>query len=84
MKKFEFTGEIKQIDTENGTVTLHRIKATATFGNVKRGDVGGWIESRENLSLDGEAWVADNAWVAGEARVAGDAQVSDDAQVLKR
>ena len=87
MKKFEFTGEIKQIDTENGTVTLHRIKASTTFGDIESGDIGGWIEKEENLSHDGNAWVAGDAWVSGDARVygkawvAGNARVSDHAQV---
>lgn len=65
MKKYEFTGETKQIGTINGTVTLHRIKASVTFGNIKSGDIGGWIEKKENLSHDG------NAWVYGDARVSG-------------
>lgn len=55
MKKYEFTGETKQISTINGTVTLHRIKASAAFGNIKSGDIGGWIEKKENLSYDGNA-----------------------------
>ena len=87
MKKYNFTGETKEISVENGTVTLYRIKATATFGNIKSGDIGGWIEKEENLSHDGDAWVAGDAWVTGDARVtdnawvAGDARVTDNAQV---
>lgn len=81
MKKYEFTGETKQISTINGTVTLNRIKASVTFGNIKSGDIGGWIEKKENLSHDGNAWVYDDAQVYGNARVYGNAQVYDDAQV---
>ena len=81
MKKYEFTGETKQINTINRTVTLHRIKASVTFGNIKSGDIGGWIEKKENLSHDGNAWVYGNAQVSGDARVYGDAQVSGDARV---
>lgn len=81
MKKYEFTGETKQINTISGTVTLHRIKASVAFDNIKSGDIGGWIEKKENLSHDGNAWVFGNAWVYGNAQVYGDARVFDDAQV---
>ena len=82
MKKYEFTGETKQISTINGTVTLHRIKASVAFGNIKSGDIGGWIEKKENLSHDGDAWVYGNAQVYGNARVFGDAWVYSSKHVL--
>ena len=44
MKKYELTSETKVI---NG-VKLHRIKALESFGNIKEGDLGGWIESEKN------------------------------------
>ena len=44
MKKYELTSETKVI---NG-VKLHRIKALISFGDVKNGDLGGWIESEQN------------------------------------
>jgi len=46
--------------------TLYRIEATrdiARFG-VRKGELGGWIESYENLS--GDAKVSGDAWVSGE------------------
>ena len=61
MKKYEFTGETKVIENGFEKVELHRIRAVDTFGDVKTGDVGGWIESEKCLSCDGEAWVYDNA-----------------------
>ena len=42
-------------------ITLYQIKAEMSFGNVAKGELGGWIEKKENL--DGE----------GDARVSGDA-----------
>ena len=81
MKKYEFTGETKQINTISGTVTLHRIKASVAFDNIKSGDIGGWIEKKENLSHDGNAWVFGDAQVYGDARVFDDAQVYGDARV---
>lgn len=78
MKKYEFTGETKI----HGVHILHRIRALIAIGTmVSPGDVGGWIESENNLSHDGDAWVCDDAWVHGNAVVRGDAVVRDNARV---
>lgn len=69
--KYEFTGETKSILG----CTLRRIRAIKDFGNVKKGDMGGWIENERNLSHDGNAWVADEACVFGNARVFGDVYI---------
>ena len=60
---------------------LYRIKALKGFRSVKKGSVGGYIESEQNLSQEGDAWVSGYAWVYGDARVYGDAWVYGDAQV---
>ena len=75
MKKYEFTGETKQIELLSRTATLHRIRAVVEFGFVKVGDLGGWIEKEENLSHVGKAWVCGDAEVWGNAKVCGDAEV---------
>ena len=77
MKKYELTTETLQF----AGCTLHRIKAVKDFGSVKAGELGGWIESEENLSQADNAWVYNNAKVFDKARVYGDAAVSDDAKV---
>ena len=82
MKKYEFTGETKQINLLFRTATLHRIRAVVEFGLVKIGDLGGWIEKEENLSHDGKAWVWGNAEVCGDAEVWGNAKVCGDAEVF--
>ena len=69
MKKYEFTGETKQVELLFRTATLHRIRAVVEFGLVKVGDLGGWIEKEENLSHEGKAWVWGNAKVCGNAEV---------------
>lgn len=69
MKKYEFTGETKEIRLLFRTATLHRIRATVAFGIVEVGDLGGWIEKEENLSHEGKAWVWGNAKVWGNAEV---------------
>nr|DAY62881.1 MAG TPA: Putative transferase, nesg, ydcK, Structural Genomics.38A [Caudoviricetes sp.] len=78
MKKFELTSEF--ITNIFGT-KLFRIKALIEFGNVKAGELGGFVEKEENLSQDGNAWVYDNARVYGDACVYGDARVCGDACV---
>ena len=88
--KYEFTGETKIVYGR----TLRRIKAIVAIGaTVAPGDIGGWIESENNLSMYGNAWVYDNAmvydnaivsgnaWVYGDARVFGNAWVSGNARV---
>ena len=81
MKKYEFTGETKEIRLLFRTATLHRIRATVAFGIVEVGDLGGWIEKEENLSHEGKAWVWGNAEVCGDAKVWGNAEVCGDAKV---
>ena len=82
-KKFELTSNFKVFLERK----LFQIKALVSFGDVKEGDLGGYIEKEENLSHDGNAWVYgnakvyDNARVCGDAWVCGNAQVSGDAQV---
>ena len=78
MKKFELTSEF--ITNIFGT-KLFRIKALIEFGNVKAGELGGFVEKEENLSQDGNAWVYDSARVYDNARVCGDARVYDNARV---
>ena len=56
-----------------GANGLRRIVAIRSFGNVKKGAIGGYVASEENLSQDGACWVS------GEARVYGAAQVSGEA-----
>ena len=69
MKKFKLTSEFI-VDISG--VKLFRIKALIEFGNVKAGDLGGYIEKEENLSHMGNAWVSGDAQVFGDARVSGD------------
>lgn len=76
MKKFELTSEsIVNIFGKK----LFRIKALIEFGDVKEGELGGFIEKEENLSHEGNAWVFGNAKVCENAKVYGDAWVCGDA-----
>lgn len=77
MKKYELTDETIDV---SGT-TLHRIKALKDFGNVKKGELGGYVESERNLSQEGNCWVCGNAKVCGDAEVCGNAKVYGNAWV---
>ena len=84
MKKFELTTEF--IINAFGK-KLFRIKALVEFGNVKAGELGGYVEKEKNLSHNGNAWVCENAvvcenaWVCGNAWVRGNAVVCENAWV---
>ena len=54
---------------------LYRIEALKDFGNVKKGDKGGYVQSEENLSQEGDCWISDNAQVWDKAIVSGNAYV---------
>lgn len=56
---------------------LYRVKALRNFGDVKKGDIGGYVQSEDNLSHEGYCWVYDNAKIYNEARIYGNAQISD-------
>ena len=71
-KKYELTTETKEI---NG-YTVYRIKALKSFKTiidrkVNKGDLGGWVESENNLSQDGKCWLFDDAAGYGNSRRAG-------------
>lgn len=76
-KKYMLTDETKVIDGR----TLHRVKALKDFGEVKAGDLGGFIEREENLSQEGNAWVGDYAKAFKKARIYGNAQIGGNAQI---
>ena len=60
---------------------LYRIEALKNFGVVKAGELGGYIESENNLSFDGKAWVCENAEVFDDARICNDALINGNARI---
>ena len=60
---------------------LYRIEALKDFGVIKAGELGGYIESENNLSFDGEAWVCENAEVFDDARICNDALINGNARI---
>lgn len=77
MQKYKFTGETICYQG----YTLHRIQALIDFGDVKAGDIGGWIEKEGNLSNVNDSWVADEAMVFSDARVCGNAVARGHAKI---
>lgn len=84
-KKYELTDDIL---TWHG-ITLYRIKALKSFNDVKIGDLGGWVQSENNLSQEGDCWIYDEAMVykyAGvydNAEVRGSSIISDISKVFE-
>ena len=81
-KKYEFMNETKEID---GRI-LHRIVATKDFynkrlGTIKKGTIGGFIESEENLCHKDGSWVMNHSCVYENAHIVGDALVGGCAHV---
>ena len=76
-KKYKLTDETINL---NGAI-LYRIEALKDFGEIKKGDKGGFIESENNLAHEGDAWVSDNAHVYGDACVFDNARVYNNAFV---
>jgi carbonic anhydrase/acetyltransferase-like protein (isoleucine patch superfamily) len=61
--------------------SIYRIIANRDIGNIPAGSLGGWVASENNLSVDGDCWIADDAIVFENARVAGNALIADEAVV---
>ena len=68
-KKYKLTDETIQ----HRGITLYRIEALRDFGNIKKGEKGGFIGSEVNLSQYGDCWVYGNAAVWGNAEVVNNA-----------
>lgn len=78
MKKFELlTTDTKDLFGRK----LFRIRALRDFGNVKAGELGGYVEKEENLSHDGNAWVYNDANIYGNAEIYGNAKISGNAKI---
>lgn len=81
MKKYKLIDETISIVRNGVEITLYRIKALKKFANVEAGERGGYIESEDNLSHDGNCWIYDNSKVFGNAKVCGNAEIYGNAEV---
>ena len=78
-KKFSL---IKKDSVTIGGIKLYRIKAKISFGNVQKGDIGGYVESEKNLHMLGNAWIYGNARIFGNAQIYGNARIYGDAWIF--
>lgn len=70
-KKYELTNSTIKFDGQ----ILCRIKALKDFGDVKAGDLGGYVSDENNLSQNGNCWVYDDAKVYGLGEVRDNATI---------
>ena len=61
---------------------LYRIEALKDFDDVKKGDMGGYVQSEDNLSQEGNCWVFGNAWVYDNAVVCGNAEIKNNTDYI--
>lgn len=71
MKKYELTNETKKV---NGK-TFYRIKALKDFGNIKKGELGGYVESENILSQEGNCWIYSGATVDNGTMITEDTEI---------
>lgn len=60
---------------------LQRIVAIKSFGTVKEGDIGGYVEREENLSQYNNSWIYDNSKVYENAHISDDAEIRENASI---
>lgn len=79
-KKYEIlTSKENTIKVEDKT--LYRIRALKSFEDIKKGDIGGYVSSYNNLSQEGNCWVYDDACIFDDAIVKDNAVTYDSARV---
>lgn len=52
-EKYKIVNETRVIDGK----TVYRIEALKSFGHIKKGEIGGFVESYDNLSQEGNCWI---------------------------
>ena len=72
-KKYSLTNESKTVDGH----TVYRIIAEKDFDDIKKGTLGGFVESEDNLSHKDRCWIYDNAEILGKAKVYDNAKIYD-------
>ena len=86
-KKYELT-DIRQSVSISGE-SLYRIKALKEFVNeatgvvIEKGQLGGFVQSENNLSHSGTCWVDESARVFNNARVTDDAYIGGESMANK-
>ena len=71
------------VTAKDGT-KLYRIVALRNFGDVEKGQKGGYIQHEGNLSQHGDCWVAERAKVYHQARVEKNALACDYVEIYEQ
>ena len=67
--------------------TLHRIRALRDFGDIRKGDIGGFVENENNLSHKGNCWIyddakaMDNSIMYDNSRICDKSELHDDSEM---
>lgn len=80
VQKTKVTQEYVDVDF-NGRRSVKTREVEILIYEPSAGELGGWIETKGNLSQDGECWVEDGGFVLGNAFVTDDAKVGGGAEV---
>jgi conserved hypothetical protein len=62
---------------------MYRIRALKDFSDVKKGDLGGYVESEYNLSQFGNCWIYDDSIVGLGSKVTNNATVKNFSRVIR-
>lgn len=79
MKKYELIYDDYKVISDFSKV--YRIKALRNFGDVKIGNIGGYIAKEYNLDHAGNCWVYDEGMICDNAKLRNDAQLRNYAQI---
>lgn len=96
MLTFDDARHMRERPKEAEGKRVYPIRALRDFGEVKKGDLGGYIEDSSCLSAEGDCWISknsivfsgskvtDNAILDGNIELHGKTIVSDDARLTGR
>ena len=79
-KKYEILMDKENTIEWNGH-TLHRIRALKDFGEVNKGDLGGFVENKNNLSHYGNCWIYDDAKAMDNSRIYDNSRMYDNSEM---
>ena len=79
-KKYELVPETV---TKFYSKPMYRIRALKDFSDVKKGDLGGYVESEYNLSQRGNCWVYDDSIVGLGSKIVGNAVIKGHSTVTR-
>ena len=75
-KKFDLTNQKYIILPTGSAVTCRQVLALKDFGDIRAGELGGWVEQGSNLSQEGNCWIGPSVVLTGDTRVTGNAALT--------